>query len=200
LIEPYGLYSELQMTYAVGRLNEGLYTLYERTRAELVPLTSSAHPLSAYPATKALQADVARIIEILDKQRPPNGVEVDAFVLRNMVATFDESKQADLLQESAEGLIRRNLAYQVHLSVYVFIVGSRITNTAIQVVFLSGGIFATYLGVPWAISIPSTIIVSAAGLGLMKIKWASLQDRFISKIGEAQKTLQGKLLVRISFP
>ncbi|KAJ3415638.1 hypothetical protein HDV05_004514 [Chytridiales sp. JEL 0842] len=168
------LKAEYQMTYAVGRLNEGLFTLYERTRAELVPMISSAHPLSAYPATKAFQADVARIIEILDKQRPPAGVEVDAFALRNMVANFDETEQADALQESVEKLVRRSLASQVMI--------------------ISGGAFATYLGVPWAISIPSTLIIAAGGFGLMKIKWSSLQDNFISKIGEAQKSLQGKLL------
>ncbi|KAI8853199.1 hypothetical protein BC829DRAFT_22872 [Chytridium lagenaria] len=168
------LKAEYQMTYSVGKLNEGLFTLYDRTRAELQAIASESHPLSAYKLTKAFQSDVTRIISIINKQTPPSGVEVDPFTLRNLIATFDETNQADKLQESAEALVRRHLGLQVFI--------------------LSGGVFATYLGVPWAISIPSTLIVSGAGIGLMTLNWRLVQDHFISRISEAQKKLQSKLL------
>ncbi|KAJ3195469.1 Trafficking protein particle complex subunit 6B [Irineochytrium annulatum] len=168
------LKAEYQMAYAVGRLNEGLYTLYDRTQAELSVLTSEENPLSAYKTTKAFQNDVSRILAILDKQRPPAGVEVDPFKLRNIVATFDESNLADGLQESAERLVRRHLLLQFGL--------------------LSGGVFMTYLGTPWAVSLPSTLAVCAIGFGVMKLSLDSVKDRFISKVTEVQKTFKDRLL------
>ncbi|KAJ3219599.1 hypothetical protein HDU67_000087 [Dinochytrium kinnereticum] len=161
------------MTYSVGKLNEGLFTLYDRTRAELEAISSENSPLSAYKLTKAFQSDVERIISIIHKQTPPVGVEVDPFTLRNLIATFDETNQADKFQEKAESLVRRHLGLQFFI--------------------LSGGVFATYLGVPWAISIPSTFIVCGAGVGLMKLNWRMAQDHFISRISESQKKLQSKL-------
>ncbi|KAJ3106413.1 hypothetical protein HDU97_006398 [Phlyctochytrium planicorne] len=165
---------EYQMTYSIGKLNEGLYTLYERTRAELQAITSDSSPLSAYKLTKSFQSDVSRIIAIIDKQRPLAGVEVDPFTLRNLIATFDESNQADKLEQSAEAVVRRHLGLQFFI--------------------LSGGVFGTYLGVPWAISIPSTAIVCGLGVGLMSLNWRMLQDRFISNISDSQKRLQSKLM------
>ncbi|KAJ3117614.1 hypothetical protein HDU96_006212 [Phlyctochytrium bullatum] len=168
------LKAEYEMTYSVGKLNEGLYTLYDRTRAELETIASEAHPLSAYKLSKGFQSDVKRILAIIDKQSPPNGVLVDPFKLRNLIATFDETNQADKLQESAERLVRRHLA--------------------IQLVIVSGGVFSTYLGVPWSISIPSTLFTCGLGVGLMHLNWKLVQDHFISRISEAQKKLQSKLL------
>ncbi|KAJ3381542.1 hypothetical protein HDU80_001812, partial [Chytriomyces hyalinus] len=63
-----------------------------------------------------------------------------------------------------------------------------------QILFACGGIFATYLGVPWAISIPSTVLVSGVGAVFYHFRWSAAQDRFISKIAEAQKTLESKLV------
>ncbi|KAI9335934.1 hypothetical protein BDR26DRAFT_865380 [Obelidium mucronatum] len=172
------------MTYAVGKLNEGLYTLYSRTRAELASLASDTHPLSTYTPTKDLQSDISRIIDILDKQAPAavkrgrgtsNGVQVDAFVLKNVVATgFDVSSQVETVQQKADYTVRSLFASQL--------------------LFATGGVFMTYLGVPWAISIPSTILVGGAGVAFQSLRWSSVQDRFISQVTEEQKTLESKLL------
>ncbi|TPX68842.1 hypothetical protein CcCBS67573_g07018 [Chytriomyces confervae] len=174
--------AEYRMTYAIGRLNEALYTLYARTRAELGSLASAKHPLSAYSATKDLQSDVSRIIDILDKQAPSvnpkksvGGVEADTFVLRNVVATgFDVSAHVEEIQGRASQIVRS-------------LFGS-------QILFACGGTFATYLGVPWAISIPSTVLVSGVGAVFYHFRWSAAQDKFISKIAEAQKTLESKLV------
>jgi hypothetical protein len=98
------------MAYAIGKLNEGLHSLYDRTRSELSALSSPAHALSAYTPTKAFQADVDRLIMILDKSRK---VEVDPFGLRNVVASFDESRVAELLQKRVEALVVGGLGSQV---------------------------------------------------------------------------------------
>ncbi|KAI8619033.1 hypothetical protein BC830DRAFT_841071 [Chytriomyces sp. MP71] len=153
------------MTYATGRLNEGLYTLYARTRAELTSLAGPTHPLSAYATTKELQNDITRILDILDKQA--SGVQADTFVLRNLVANgFDVSGCVEEVQEK----------------------GSQI------IFFVCGGIFATYLGVPWAISIPSTVLVSGAGFVFHHFRWTAAQDRFISRVSETQKILEARLM------
>ncbi|KAJ3203797.1 hypothetical protein HDU82_006297 [Entophlyctis luteolus] len=169
--------AEFQMTYAVGKLNEGLYTLYARTRSELTSLSSDTHPLAAYTTGKALQSDISRIIDILDKQTPSKstGLEVETYVLRNVVANgFDGNDEVDWLQSKADSIVRS-------------LFGS-------QLLFVAGGIFATYLGVPWAISIPSTGIVMAGGIGIYSLRWASVKDTFISKTSQKQKSLESRLL------
>ncbi|KAJ3005762.1 UNVERIFIED_CONTAM: hypothetical protein HDU68_004411 [Siphonaria sp. JEL0065] len=174
--------AEYRMTYAVGKLNEGLYTLYSRTRSELSSLSSDTHPLSAYTSTKDLQSDISRIIDILDKQAPASvkknnggGVQVDAFVLKNLVSSgFDVSSQIETVEKKADYTVRSLFASQL--------------------LFATGGVFATYLGVPWAVSIPATVLVGGAGVAFQSLRWSSVQDRFISQITEEQKTLEAKLL------
>ncbi|KAJ3073017.1 hypothetical protein HDU98_002397 [Podochytrium sp. JEL0797] len=169
--------AEYRMTYSIGKLNEGLYTLYARMRSELASFANDKHALSTYAATKSFQSDVSRILDLLDKQAPAKngGVSVDAFVLKNVVASgFDVSEPVQDVQEKADQIVRGMFSSQVAIA--------------------TGGVFMTYLGVPWAISIPSTALVAGAGVWFSTLRWSSAQDRFISKITEEQKTLESKLL------
>ncbi|KAJ3120399.1 Trafficking protein particle complex subunit 33 [Physocladia obscura] len=168
--------AEFRMTYAVGKLNEGLYTLYSRTRAELASFAENSHALSAFAVTKGLQADIGRIIDILDKQAPSgNGVQVDVLVLKNLVANgFKIEDEIEKLQNKADSAIRSLFSSQVF--------------------FIVAGVFATYLGVPWAISIPSTGSFMTAGVGFAGLRWRSVQDQFLSRISQEQKTLESRLI------
>ncbi|KAJ1560641.1 hypothetical protein HK405_006406, partial [Cladochytrium tenue] len=103
--------AEWKIAYTIGALNEGLYTLYERTRSELSALASgSKHPLAAYSEGRGLQSDVAGLISAIDKQRPPAGIEVDPSELRRIVTSFDQTELARDLQAKADGLVRTFLA------------------------------------------------------------------------------------------
>ncbi|KAJ3287707.1 hypothetical protein HK104_008482 [Borealophlyctis nickersoniae] len=167
------LQAEYQMTYAVGKLNEGLHGARERIRSYLASLTSATHPLATEPLTRPLQKEAAAALEALDRQHSPSAREVDPFVLRNEVATFDETRQCDVLQRHAEKLVRNQLGFQ--LAVYPI------------------GLLLTHLGVPWGISIPSTLFVSALGLAWMKTRWGTYEDELWSKISQAHKKLKDRL-------
>ncbi|KAI9201807.1 uncharacterized protein BJ171DRAFT_195899 [Polychytrium aggregatum] len=164
--------AENRMIYSIGKLNQGLVGLYDQVQQQLEILSSPTSPLAQHPITRELQQDIQRILEIVEKQRPPVN-EVDPMKLRNQVAAFDESKQGDELQNVANRLVR--------------------TSVGVQLAVLSLGLLFTHLGVPWAISIPSTILASGLGFGWMGLRWTSMTDRFISRIGGAQKTLKEKL-------
>ncbi|KAJ1562941.1 hypothetical protein HK405_005620 [Cladochytrium tenue] len=103
--------AEWKIAYTIGALNEGLYTLYERTRSELSTLApGSKHPLAAYSEGRGLQSDVAGLISAIDKQRPPAGIEVDPSELRRIVTSFDQTELARGLQAKADVLVRTFLA------------------------------------------------------------------------------------------
>ncbi|KAI9347789.1 hypothetical protein DFJ73DRAFT_452170 [Zopfochytrium polystomum] len=166
--------SEWQMAYTIGALNEGLYTLYERTLAELSALASPQHPLAAYVAGRRLQEDFRKVIEVLEKQRPPNGVEVDSSSLRKLVATFDQSAEAEHFQTSADWLVRLFLSSEF--------------------LIMLGGVFSVYFGVPWAISLPATAVAGTVGYFVATSRWTALQDRFITSISASHRLLEAKLL------
>ncbi|KAJ3043983.1 hypothetical protein HDV00_003510 [Rhizophlyctis rosea] len=168
------LQAEYQMTYAVGRLNEGSHHLRTTVTSYLTTIQSSAHPFSNSPFTLPLQHEARQVLEILERKKATSEGEVDPYVLRNEVATFDETKQCDALQRRAEGLVRNQLG--------------------LQLVIYSVGLLATHLGTPWAVSIPSTLFVSALGLAWMRLRWGSFEEQFWSKISEAHKKLKDRLL------
>ncbi|KAJ3054725.1 hypothetical protein HK097_000971 [Rhizophlyctis rosea] len=168
------LQAEYQMTYAVGRLNEGAHNLHELVRTYLANLQSSAHPFSNAPITQSIQKEATTVLDILNKKRAASALEVDPYVLRNEVASFDETKQCDALQRKAEKLVRNQLA--------------------LQLVVYPVGLLFTHLGTPWAVSIPSTLFVSGLGLLWMRVRWGSFEEQFWTKISEAHKKLKNKLL------
>ncbi|KND04447.1 uncharacterized protein SPPG_00176 [Spizellomyces punctatus DAOM BR117] len=169
------LQAEYQMVYAIGKLNEGLYGLYQRVGESLERLLDLASIDVSAGVARSLQQDISRIGQVLAQQTPPApGSEVDPFFLRNEIAKFDETRHCDDLQSSAEKLVRRQIGYQ--LVVYV------------------SGLLGVHLGVPIAVMVPSALGASAGGFGWMKVRWGMLEGRFWGKVSQGHKTLKDNLM------
>ncbi|KAJ3146816.1 hypothetical protein HDU86_008374 [Geranomyces michiganensis] len=177
------LRAEYRMVYAVGKLNEGLYGLYERVQEHV---DSLAHPKRDSPLAeggtpiRALLQDVSHVQQILaHKTSPapdvsPAGVKIDPFFLRDQMVHFDATPYCAELQASAEKLVRRQLIYQLGL--------------------YSSSLLAVHLGVPFAIMAPTAVALSGSGLGWMRLRWGSLETRFWGNVSRAHKTLKENIL------
>ncbi|KAL2916414.1 hypothetical protein HK105_204170 [Polyrhizophydium stewartii] len=167
------LHAEYRMTYAAGKTNEALVQLNQQLIDNLEPLTVSTHGLAQHPITAMLQDDIARMLAIVRKQIPPAGSAIDPFLLRNEVASFDESAQCDKVQSLAERLVQRQLAAQV--------------------VFYLSALLAVHFGVPALLSGTYALTASVMAFAWMQLRWRSIQNRFINSISASQKTLKSRL-------
>ncbi|KAH6601070.1 hypothetical protein BASA50_001858 [Batrachochytrium salamandrivorans] len=174
--------AEFQMTYATGKANEALYQLNNNLVDRLYPMTVPTHALALHPITAALQENISRLLNIVKRHTPSKGdsnaiiggtTEIDMFLLRNEVAAFDETQHCDMVQKQAHGLVQRQIGVQF-------------------LVYL-GALLATHLGVPLAVGIPGTILMSSFGLFWMSLRWSAVQRRFLRDISESQKTLKNRL-------
>lgn len=131
------------MAYATGKVNATITHLYQSLDSFLQPLLDPAHALSKLPVTVQLQRDLDKLDFTIKQHMSIVTAEVDPFMLRNQVAAHDESKECDVLQSRAEQLLTWGFA--------------------IQPTFYIAGLLLTHFGIPWAISIPATLLCSAFG-------------------------------------
>ena len=160
------------MAYAVGKLNTGLFFIYQSLNDTLKRFsnTSLQEPLFA-----VFKQDLEEARESLSKEASLVEQQVDPFLLRNQVAIFDESSQSIQLQTNLERSIRLQFLYQ--FSVF------------------ASGLVLTHFGVPWLYTIPSAVSLSVIGLVWSNLKWKVNKNQFLAQVSAAQQVLRERLQV-----
>ncbi|KAI8909043.1 hypothetical protein EDD86DRAFT_206803 [Gorgonomyces haynaldii] len=163
--------AEYQMAFATGKLSASITHVYEQLDQFLDGVVES----NRTQGLGKLSSEMKHLRESLIAFRQQPSAILDPFMLRNQIAVFDESKQADVLQKQSRSLIPFQVGFQT---------ASYLT-----------GLLLTHFGLPWTISVPATILVSSLGFWFMSIKWQSAQRRFLANLSQSQKGLQERLQV-----
>ena len=159
------------MVYMVGKANESLNHLKYHVVSTIEPFTSNSSELANNTVTQAWQIDVERQLSSLTSQ---SSELIDPYLLRNEVATVDESNQAERTQYKAKQIVFQQLKIQFPLWF--------ITPLLI------------HFGIPLSLSVPSIILASGISFAWMNLKWEFAKQSFLKNIGASNKLLENRLL------